>query len=181
MKLMNLLTGLALLPLSAVGADSCVLEADGGSEMASGDAVRALESPETARLPGTLEIVCQKHGIARIDIALPVGARRGLSLISGGRDGRTLQPQLKDTGSWASLAVEEGPDGATRLKVGFLAPASAKEGDAFTGSLVLIDPSSRSDEPVLTIPLNLSIRGEVPLFRDQFDVDPVIGQFSLVI
>lgn len=176
-----LMAGMAMLPMLAAGADGCLHKADDGSGLVLENSVRAVEGPESARSPGSVKLVCNQDSVARINVILPAGTRRGLVLVAGSRDGQFLESRLAGADGWASLAVEESSDGsASRLSVQILAPEEGEEGEVLAGSLLLFDASSREDEPLVTIPLNLTIGGEEPLFRDQFDVDPVIGQFSLV-
>lgn len=176
-----LTAGMAFLPLLALGADTCVHESEDRAAMLREDAVSAVESPESARSPGSVELVCQQNSISRINVILPAGERRGLVLVAGSRDGQPLQPRLADTEGWARLVIEESSDGsAIRLNVEIVAPEAGTKGEKRSGSLLLFSTPNQRGEPLITIPLELTIDEEQPLFRDQFDVDPVIGQFSLV-
>lgn len=176
-----LMAGMAMLPMWAAGADGCLHEAEDGSGLVLENSVRAVETPDSARPPGSVELVCQQDSIARINVILPAGTRRGLVLVAGSRDGQLLESRLADAEGWATLAVEKSRDGsASRISLEILAPQEGAEGEVHAGSLLLFDASSREDEPLVTIPFRLTIGGKEPLFRDQFDVDPVIGQFSLV-
>lgn len=176
------LAALALLPLWAGATEACVLDAENETASLSGGAVLAYRLSEPTSVPGQIEIECLDQQVERISVVLPAGSERDLALVVGRHQGLAIEADFRTSMDWARVAVEAAGDGsADRVLLSFRAPGNAEEGAVLEGSLQLYDSASKGDQTPISIPLKLTVRGEAPLFRDQFDnVDPVIGQFSQV-
>lgn len=177
----TMLTALILLPLRVAAIDACVLDTVEDSVTLPDGRVVAYRAPGSVRLPGAIEIACLDRQVERISVVLPAGSGRELVLLVGRHSGVEIKTGLEESADWANVAVEASRDGsAGRVVISFRAPDDAEEGTVLAGELQLYAPAMRDDRRPTSIPLQLTVRGEAPLFRDQFDVDPVIGQFSQV-
>ncbi|NEZ03630.1 hypothetical protein G4Y73_05615 [Wenzhouxiangella sp. XN201] len=177
----TMLTALVLLPLRVVATDACVLDTAEDTVTLPDGVLLAYRAPETARVPGAIDIECRGQQVERISVVLPAGSGRELVLLVGSLSGVEIKPGLDESEDWANVVVEASRDGtAGRVLISFRAPGDAEEGTVLAGDLQLYVPATREDRGPTSIPLQLTVRGEAPLFRDQFDVDPVIGQFSQV-
>lgn len=177
----TMLTALVLLPLRVVAADACVLGTVKDTVTLPDGVVLAYRAPESARAPGTIDIECRGQQVEHISVVLPAGSGRELVLLVGSLSGVEIKPGLDESEDWANVAVEASRDGtAGRVLISFRAPGDAEEGTVLSGDLELYAPATREGREPTSIPLQLTVRGEAPLFRDKFDVDPVIGQFSQV-
>jgi hypothetical protein len=177
----TMLTALALLPLRLVAADACVLDTVKDTVTLPDGVVLAYRAPEPARATGAIDIECMGQQVERISVVLPAGSGRELVLLVGPHSGVEIKSGLEGSADWANVAVEAERDGfAGRVMISFRAPGDAEQGTVLTAKLQLFAPATREGRGPTSIPLQLTVRGEAPLFRDKFDVDPVIGQFSQV-
>lgn len=177
----TMLTALVLLPMRVAATDACVLESAEDAVIPPDGMVLAYRAPGSARLPGAIDIACLDRQVERINVVLPAGAGRELVLLVGGHVGVEIKSGLEESAGWANVAVEASREGsAGRVMISFRAPGDAEEGTVLAGELQVYAPATREDRRPTSIPLQLTVRGEAPLFRDKFDVDPVIGQFSQV-
>lgn len=179
-----LLAVLAASPGQAASTEACAPGIEDASAFPQDTLVSVVETPGSSRFAGSIEFICEEKQLVRLDITLPAGSRRGVVLLAGAHGGQPVEARMEEAESWSSLALEPLEDrSASRLVLDLQAPRSAAEGTVLAGRLRLFDSNRRSGKALATIAIRLTVRGEAPLFRDQFDefeVDPVIGQFSQV-
>ncbi|NBB93173.1 MAG: hypothetical protein GVY32_08400 [Gammaproteobacteria bacterium] len=153
-----------------------------GCLIAPGDlaARSASDGPAMIDLPGGpagVEPSCSGLRLEGVAVRLPLGSRHDITLHvrTGQGDWRALDGEGRVVG-WVGIdASRRHPDSVV---VSIRSPREGVPGERSDATLVF-EPASVAED-ILTIPVELELVEEAPMFRDEFDVDPVIGQFSLV-
>ncbi|MFU8831905.1 MAG: hypothetical protein ACNA7J_07075 [Wenzhouxiangella sp.] len=127
------------------------------------EAISVLLAP---RREAVIELVLTRHASGDARFNATVIAPDGVSSDSLA-DWLTLEPQtgfaMAATGATVRVILRSTPE---------LAPGSTHE------LLLTFELVEDDNVSVVEIPLMVEIQGEDPMFRDRFEVDPVLGQFS---
>lgn len=168
-----LAAALALPAWAADASPECVVAPDA---LAAGDEVSAVRIVATGRVLGEdLGISCHGPSLAGLSLSLPVGGRRDITLSAAASDWRVVDAENRVV-EWAVLEASRRYPGSVVLRLS--TAASDKAGHRFRAYLLQGDSTTTASE---AIQIDLEVTDEQPMFRDEFGVDPVIGQFSLVL
>lgn len=136
--------------------------------------------PESSERAASVQYSCRSDRVSAVTIRLvpgQVGEAR-VMLVDMPEQVPALVSGSELPSEWSQVAVRPLDAETTLVTLTISVPASARSGSAFSGHLGVAGASADLD-----IPVTVEIVGEAPLFRDdfdEFDVDPVIGQFSMV-
>lgn len=171
-----LLAVVAISDAFAEGRKTCVVSPDAiRHARVADDGVRAVAAADQ-QSPG-VEFACRDGGLSAVSVAIVPGQGGEIRLLAGSAFFHGQAPGAVDgsLSEWSAVTTQRRDSGGQLVILTLSVPASAKVGRVYTGRLRL-----GAAESGVEIPLRLEIVEEQPLFRDEFDVDPVIGQFSLV-
>lgn len=164
------LFGLAFLPVpNASLADSTGCERASGTGEDTG--IRVLADQAKA----DLRFDCREDALVTVTAALPPGAVTQVRMFwPGARAGAALEVALEDRTSehWISARLVEQRSSGQVVSLRWQAPDGDEAG---TRRSALVRIGDRK------LAVRLEVLSADHLFRDGFDVDPVIGQFSMVI
>lgn len=127
-----------------------------------------------------LQVSCRGDSLARLQVRLSASEQATVVLavdglvdvVAEGEDGRLTE--------WTRIEFDAShPIGLVPVTVGFNVPENAAAGMRLDGRLQL-RVNRQGTESTIAVPLSLEVVEDQPLFRDDFGVDPVIGQFSMV-
>lgn len=175
----------ALLLVIAVLAPAAMAQGDGGclvelDEAASlrgaGPGVRAVVPGHGERGPRVL-FACKSGRVSGVSIRLVPGqfAEARLVLTGAPEHALALVPEAGLPPDWGRVTSRRLNPDTLLVTLALAVPDGAESGRAFAGRLSLAPRRANLD-----VPVTLELIEETPLFRDEFDVDPVIGQFSMV-
>ncbi len=191
---------LALVPLTVMGTDNgtrdCILEADAGNQSAAlgqpangSLSVRVVE-PDPAVAESTVTVVCSAKVVETISVLLPprreaiIGfvltnhaagdARFNVTMVAPEGVGSDWPANWLTISPLTGLAMAAGdvPVRVALRSVSELAPGSTHE------LKLMFELVEDDNVSVVEMPVRIEIQGEDPMFRDRFEVDPVLGQFS---
>lgn len=140
------------------------------------------------RNPSELRFTCGQADLASIAVGLTSGQAREVTLLLGNTTTRPLNfriglfPDHAVSPRWLQIEPESGTLAAgaqVRARLVMTAPAGFVPETA-TAQQLLFTVDDGKKEYVSAMTVELEIREEGPMFRDDFQVDPVIGQFSYV-
>lgn len=136
--------------------------------------------PENSERAASVQYSCVSDRVSAITVRLKPGqvGEARVMLVDMPEQAPALVSGSGLPAEWSRVAVRRVDAETILVTITISVPASARSGQAFSGHLGLAGISANLD-----IPVNLEIIEEAPLFRDdfdEFDVDPVIGQFSMV-
>lgn len=147
----------------------------------------AVLQPASRNLSG-FRFTCSQADLASIAVGLTSGQAREVTLLLGNTTTRPLNfriglfPDHAVSPRWLQIEPESGTLAAgaqVRARLVMTAPAGFVPETA-TAQQLLFTVDDGKKEYVSAMTLELEIREEGPMFRDDFQVDPVIGQFSYV-
>lgn len=151
-----------------------------------GDGVRAIEPVEAGRDANRnanrhdkVRISCRAGRVSGVSIRLSPGgsAQARIVLVGGSDHAASLAAEGGLPKEWSGLSARRINARTTVVTISITAPDQAEVGSAFSDRLSVTRAGLEFD-----IPINLEILDDGPLFRDEFDnVDPVIGQFSVIL
>jgi hypothetical protein len=135
-----------------------------------------------SRLTNSIEVRCDQLGLAEVVVEIEPGQTFSLELmIDTARTGSarlSLAEPLDDPLDSAWLQIQpltEAPRGRLSSTLVFRAPPELAPGERHETSLQIQLGDSIENR---SIPITLIVVPEGPLFRNRFEVDPVLGQFS---
>lgn len=129
---------------------------------------------------------CSGNALTSIHISLPSGQQAEVTLLLGNPRSAALEftadlwPDEPQTQAWLHMEPNSGTipaGGQAQARLLFSAPAD----DLAQGGheqLILFTTDDGTRESTTTVAVALEVGGEAPMFRDDFKVDPVLGQFS---
>lgn len=179
----------------AAGDSRCVVRdgtRDSGFAMPARDdghgALRVAALQPANRSPSGFRFTCAQADLSSIAVGLRSGQAREVTLLLGNTTTRPLNyriglfPDNEVSPRWLKIEPESGTLAAgtqVQARLVVKAPAGfAREIVTAQKLLFTVDDGNREYVSALTV--ELEIRDEGPMFRDDFQVDPVIGQFSYV-
>lgn len=178
--LMLLLLGAAIAPAAAAAeaGGGCLVALEGSADL--GELPKGVRAIAPASSEGRARVLfaCLEGRVSGLTIRLVPGqfAEASLVLVGFPEQAATLTAENGLPADWSRVESRSLNAETTLITLSISAPDSAQSGKAFSERLRLA--SSPSD---LDIPVMLEILDRRPLFRDKFDdIDPVIGQFSMV-
>lgn len=159
---------------AAFAGDECAPPPPSAGSAATGVGVLAIDAS------GTVHPTCRDGSLVHLRVRLPASGQATAVLAVAGLLDAVVDSEDGRLSSWTRIEFDAaGPLGPAPVTLAFAIPADTEAGTRIAGRLQLrLDRGER--ESALAIPLVLEVAGEEPLFRDDFGVDPVIGQFSLV-
>lgn len=138
------------------------------------------------RAPSGFRFTCGQHDLASVSVALAPTQAREVALVLGNTTTQPLKfriglfPDNEVSPRWLRVEPESGTlaaGGRVQARLVLTAPADFVPETVLERQLVFtIEGDSR--EYVSTVTVELEMREDGPMFRDDFQVDPVIGQFS---
>ncbi|RFF32019.1 hypothetical protein [Wenzhouxiangella sediminis] len=139
------------------------------------EGVRAIEPLVDSRLE-VIRVACADNRVSGLTIKLVAGRSTvaRILLVGGSRHAASLTGAGLPN-AWVDLSARRIGAGTTLLTLSVEAPDSAEAGSTFS-DILSVKRSGREFD----IDVSLEVLDEGPLFRDEFDVDPMMGQFSLV-
>lgn len=143
----------------------------------------APDGPVMLDLPGgpaSIELDCQGRQLERLLVRLPIGSRHDITLYTAsGRNRESWKATSTDGAPLDWVELDASRRHANSMILQIRSPRNAAPGDRLSARLS-IEPDN-GDAERFVVPIDVELTEEAPMFRDQFDVDPVIGQFSLVL
>jgi len=181
MKVVNacvlLLLTAAVVSAVAAERDDCLMSS-GGDAHAPVEGVRAIMPTKGER--ATVSFACQAGDVSGVTIRLVPGqaAQARLFVAASPEHIAALAAENGLPPEWCQVESHVLDSGTTAVTLSIATPPTAEVGQVFSDRLRL--SPDRDGQPGLEIPVTLEFIEEGPLFRDKFDVDPVIGQFSMI-
>jgi hypothetical protein len=157
--------------------NACVISPDASRYARVADlGLRAVAPADDRRSP-VIGFECRGESLSGVSVAIVPGQRSEIRLLAGSGTlaGEDLLAVGGPLSEWSLVTSQPREAGGRDVTLTLSVPASAKIGRVFSGHL---RPGGAGSG--VEIPLTLELIEEEPLFRDEFDVDPVIGQFSFV-
>lgn len=173
--LLSLTASGAVMPASAQSA--CLLTPEAvrsGGALPNG--LWVLAPAKTGSGPG-VEIACEDGRVAGVTMRLVPGQLGRVDLFLTGQSAprATFFSDEGMPSEWSRMEIRTPDSGGTVITLKIETPDSVQAGPVYSGQARLGD-----DRSGVTIPVTVELIEDAPLFRDTFDVDPVIGQFSQV-
>lgn len=156
----------------------CVVAFDEATSLRqAGPGVRAIV-PDHGEHGPRVFFACKSDRVSGVTIRLVPGqfAEARLVLTGTPEHALALLPEADLPTDWGRVDSRRLNADTLLVTLRLAVPKGNESGRAFAGRLSLAPSTANLD-----VPVTLEIIDETPLFRDEFDVDPVIGQFSMVV
>lgn len=162
-------------PVALAGTD-CLTTSLAAPEWADAPVVQLLAADsKSAALPS-----CRGESLARLRVRLGASQQVTVVLAVDGLVSAVAESEDERLTGWTRIEFDASHRiGLVPVTVGFAVPGDAAAGTRLEGRLQL-RVNRQGRESTVAIPLGLEVVDDQPLFRDDFGVDPVIGQFSMV-
>lgn len=181
---MKLVLTSVVLFLAVLVIPAAVAEGEGGDCIVALDEADGRTLPQGVRAvaPGASEqrarvlFACQAGRVSGLTVRLVPGhtAEAGLVLVGLPEHTPGLISENGLPPDWRRVGVRRLDPDTVLVTLEVVAPEAAETGRVFSDQLRLGPAGEHLD-----VPVTLEIIDDAPLFRDEFGVDPVIGQFSM--
>lgn len=162
---------------SAAAAGTCVVDSELSAPLTASDATLTLARPATQA--ESFEALCNAQGLAELIIEIQPGQRLALELLIQHPQAATARLSAGSSdrsAKWLEFDPAPGQqEGFWRYPLKVSALAEFEAGDRLE---LVLEVSLAENSFNREIPITLIVQQEAPLFRNRFEVDPVLGQFS---
>lgn len=162
-------------------AAGCLLAAGSGEPPTRALMLDGADSPAAS-----LRLFCDRREIEQLTLPVPHGQTARVTLSLGGSGERELAYRLGvataggQSSSWLVIDAPSGiiPAGSRRPVTLTFHAHEALEVRSRHRLDLIIELGAGDKQVELSVPVELHVLEEAPLFRNRFEVDPVLGQFS---